>query len=67
PVVTSVVFLDDHEAVVRFRVGSTTLTGEAMAENGRWRVAAPTFCSSIVEVFAERNEMYGTCDTTRFR
>ncbi|MDQ1458292.1 MAG: hypothetical protein QOH28_3912 [Actinomycetota bacterium] len=67
PVVTSVVFLDDHEAVVRFHVGSTALTGEAMAENGHWRVAAPTFCSSIVEVFAERKQLYGTCDTTRFR
>jgi hypothetical protein len=30
-------------------------------------VAAPTFCSSIVEVFAERKQLYGTCDTTRFR
>jgi hypothetical protein len=67
PVVTKVVFLDDHEAVVRFHVGSTALTGEAVVENGHWRVAAPTFCSSIVEVFAEHNEMYGTCDTTRFR
>ena len=53
PVVTSVVFLDDHEAVVRFHVGSTALTGEAIAENGHWRVAAPTFCASVVEVFAE--------------
>jgi hypothetical protein len=67
PVVTNVVFLDDHEAVVRFHVGSTALTGEAVAENGHWRVAAPTFCSSIVEAFAEHNELYGTCDTTRFR
>jgi hypothetical protein len=67
PVVTSVEFLDDHEAVVHFRVGSTALIGEAVAESGNWRVAAPTFCSSIVEMFAERNLLYGTCDTTRFR
>ena len=67
PVVTNVVFLDDHEAVVRFTVGARALTGEAVVENGHWRVAAPTFCSSIVEVFAERNQLYGSCDTTRFR
>ena len=67
PVVTKVVFLDKHQAVVHFHVGSTVLTGEAVVENGHWRVAAPTFCSSVVAVFAERNELYGTCDTTRFR
>ena len=66
PVVTNVVFLDDHEAVVHFQLGPKALTGEAVTQDGHWRVAAPAFCSSIVEAFAERDRMYGSCDTSRF-
>jgi hypothetical protein len=45
PIVEDVTFLDDHEAVVAFRLGSHRLTGEAVIQDGKWRVAAPTFCA----------------------
>ncbi len=47
PAVTEVRFLDNHEATVRFRLRSGTLSGEAVVESGRWRVALPTFCNAL--------------------
>jgi hypothetical protein len=66
PYVGRIVFLDDHEATVDFRVGTKALTGEALISDGRWKVATSSFCAAVVETFAENNQMYGSCDTTRF-
>jgi hypothetical protein len=63
--VNAVTFLDDHEAVVHYRVGGKSLVGEAVVEDGRWRVSVPAFCAAIIESFAERQQIY-PCDTGRF-
>jgi hypothetical protein len=39
-------FLDDHEATVRFRIGRSVTSGEAVIQDAQWRVAFPTFCSA---------------------
>jgi hypothetical protein len=45
PTVVGVSFLDDHEAVVQFRLGQTMHEGEAVIQDREWRVAEPTFCT----------------------
>jgi hypothetical protein len=44
--VVGVRFLDDHEATVRFRIGRSVTSGEAVMQDAQWRVALPTFCSA---------------------
>jgi hypothetical protein len=39
-------FLADHEATVRFRIGRSVTSGEAVMHDAQWRVALPTFCSA---------------------
>lgn len=47
PRVRDITFLDDHEAVVRYRVGRRLLAGESVVENGRWKVSEPAFCTAL--------------------
>jgi hypothetical protein len=66
PRVTQIRFLDAHEAQVDYRVGAKMLVGEAVATGRHWKVAAPSFCATVIDVFAEQHQLYGHCDTTRF-
>jgi len=65
PAVLDVTFLDDQEAVVRFRLRGQTLSGEAVVQRGAWRVAAPTFCSAATRELSRRSKE--ACVDFRFR
>lgn len=68
PAVLDVTFLDDHEAVVRFRLRGLTQTGEAVVQEGAWRVAAPTFCATATrELSARKVDTGPACVDFRFR
>jgi hypothetical protein len=67
--VDSVEFLDDHEAVVRYRANGTLRTGEAVLQAGTWRVSVETFCLTLPQTFAPGavTPLRNGCDTRRFQ
>lgn len=68
PRVVDITFLDDHEAVVDYRVGGKAATGEAVIQDGSWRVAALTFCDALAEKFTARARLIERqgCSLSRF-
>lgn len=49
PEVRRVDFVDEREAVVTFGSGTRLPTGEAVVQDGQWKVAQPTFCALLRE------------------